>query len=252
MKNVPFPSRCKTLGAGCQDILRAIVLFALPLASANASTCYGTVAHGRLEGGVPLPAEGINYIPYSSLAIALGRTYVHQSVRDIVVDAYDAAYLTAPGKRFMYGETGFAGGGRFKPHRTHQSGGSVDFMVPVLDSKRRPALLPVNSLNHFGYGLEFDATGSLGDLRIDFEAMAEHLYQLAEAAKKHRVAIKNVIFQKELVTLLFQTTRGGYLRDNLPFMKATPWIKHDEHYHVDFLLPCRPLGEYKTAVKANN
>jgi penicillin-insensitive murein endopeptidase len=252
MKNVAHPSDRKPLGASCRDILRAVVLCALPLASANASTCYGTVAHGRLEDGVQLPAEGTNYIAYSSLGIALGRTYVHQRVRDIVVDAYDATHLSAPSKRFMYGETGLADGGRFKPHRTHQSGSSVDFMVPVLDGKRKPALLPVNARNHFGYALEFDVTGSMGDLRIDFDAMAEHLYQLAEAAKKHRVPIKNVIFQKELVTLLFQTARGDYLRDNLPFMKAAPWIKHDEHYHVDFLLPCRPLGEYKTAVKANN
>jgi hypothetical protein len=47
-----------------------------------------------------------------------------------------------------------------------------------------------------------------------------------------------------MVALLFQTKRGSYLRTTLPFMKATPWIKHDEHYHVDFSLPCRPLSDY--------
>lgn len=170
---------------------------------------------------------------------------MHESVRDIVVDAYEGVYLAAPDKRFMYGETGFADGGVFTPHHTHQSGLSVDFMVPVLDRDRRSVLLPTTALNKFGYGLEFDASGSLGDLRIDFEAMAEHLYQLAESAKKHRVAIKRVIFQKDLVTLLLQTKRGGYLRDNIPFMKAEPWIRHDEHYHVDFALPCRPISEYR-------
>ncbi|HWW73013.1 MAG TPA: penicillin-insensitive murein endopeptidase [Duganella sp.] len=225
-------------------ILRAALLFALPLATACASVCYGTVANGRLEGGVQLPAQGTNYVPYSSLGVSLGRTYVHQSVRDIVVDAYDALHLAAPGKLFMYGETGLAGGGRFSPHRTHQSGASVDFMVPVLDRQNKSVPLPTNSLNKFGYGLEFDASGSLGDLRIDFEAMAEHLYQLAEAAKRRGVDIKTVIFQKELVTPLLRTKRGSYLRNTVPFMKATPWIKHDEHYHVDFSLPCRPLNEY--------
>ena len=80
-----------------------------------------------------------------------------------------------------------------------------------------------------------------------FEAMAEHLYQLAEAAKKRQVKIKTVIFQKELTELLFQTTRGNVLRAAMPFMKTTPWIKHDEHYHVEFSMPCRPLGKYRVA-----
>lgn len=191
-----------------------------------------------------LPAQGPNYVPYSSLGVSLGRTYVHQSVRDIVVDAYDAMRVTAPGKLFVYGETGLAGGGQFRPHHTHQSGTSVDFMVPVLDSQNKSVPLPTNALNKFGYALEFDANGSLGELRIDFEAMAEHLYQLAEAAKRRGVDIKTVIFQKELVTPLLRTKRGDYLRDTVPFMKATPWIKHDEHYHVDFSLPCHPLNNY--------
>ena len=219
------------------------LFFALPLATASASTCYGTPAQGRLQCGVQLPAHGQNYVPYSAMGVTLGRTYVHQTVRDIVVDAYEATRISAPKKRFMYGETGLATGGSFKPHRTHQSGVSVDFMVPVIDRAHKSVLMPATMQNKFGYGLEFDERGALDDLQIDFEAMAEHLYQLAEAAKKHQVKIKTVIFQKELMELLFQTKRGNVLRNTVPFMKTTPWIKHDEHYHVDFSLPCRPLGE---------
>jgi penicillin-insensitive murein endopeptidase len=230
-------------------LLRAALILTLPLATASAagSTCYGAPGQGRLQGGVPLPSQGQNYVPYSTLGVALGRTYVHQTVRDIVVDAYEAMRISAPEKRFMYGETGLATGGPFKPHRTHQSGISVDFMVPVIDRAHRSVLLPTAIQNKFGYGLEFDDSGSLDDLQIDFEAMAEHIYQLAEAAKKRQVKIKTVIFQKELRELLFQTRRGGVLRDSVPFMKTTPWIKHDEHYHVEFSLQCRPLGEYGKA-----
>ena len=230
-------------------ILRVALPLALILATggASSSTCYGTPAQGRLQGGVPLPAQGQNYVPYSTLGVTLGRTYVHQTVRDIVVDAYEGTRIGMPEKRFMYGETGLATGGPFKPHRTHQSGVSVDFMVPVIDRAHRSVLLPTSMQNKFGYALEFDASGSLDDLRIDFEAMAEHLYQLAEAAKKRRVKIKTVIFQKELTELLFQTTRGNVLRASMPFMKTTPWIKHDEHYHVEFSIRCRPLGEYGRA-----
>ncbi|HEX8405137.1 MAG TPA: penicillin-insensitive murein endopeptidase [Duganella sp.] len=225
-------------------MLMAALLCAPLLATAGASVCYGTVANGRLDGGVPLPTQGTNFVPYSSLGVSLGRTYVHRSVRDIVVEAYAAVYLTAPGNHFMYGETGLAAGGRFTPHRTHQNGLSVDFMVPVLDQNGKSVPLPATTLNKFGYALEFDASGAMGELRIDFEAVAEHLYQLAEAAKKRDVHLQKVIFQKELVTELLRAKRGDYLRATIPFMKATPWIKHDEHYHVDFSLPCRPLGEY--------
>jgi penicillin-insensitive murein endopeptidase len=223
--------------------LLAALMLLLPLLPASASTCYGTTSAGRLDGGVQLPSEGKNYASYSSLGNALGRTHVHQHVRDVVVDAYAAVYLSMPDKRFVYGETGLAGGGKFKPHRTHQNGTSVDFMVPVVDRQGRTVSLPTNALNKFGYALEFDAKGELDDMRIDFEALAEHLYQLAEAAKKHQVPIRRVIFQKELVARLYQTGRGDYLRQSVLFMKATPWIRHDEHYHVDFGVPCRPLQE---------
>ena len=232
-----------------KQTLQVALVFAIPLVTATASTCYGTPAQGRLQGGVQLPAQGQNYVPYSALGVTLGRTYVHQTVREIIVDAYAATKISAPEKRFMYGETGLATGGSFKPHRTHQSGVSVDFMVPLVDRTHRSVLMPTTIQNKFGYGLEFDTSGSLGDLQIDFEAMAEHIYQVAEAASQHHVKIKTVIFQKELMELLFQTQRGNMLRNSVPFMKATPWIKHDEHYHVEFSLPCRPLSEYGRAAK---
>lgn len=215
----------------------------MPLESAAASICFGTSANGRVSDAVALPAQGENYGPYSSLGITLGRTHVHQTVRDIVVDAYAATYRTMPATRFVYGETGLSTGGPFKPHRTHQNGTSVDFMVPVLDSKGKSVALPSHALNKFGYALEFDAKGKLDDLQIDFEAVAEHLYQLAEAAKRHGAPIDRVIFQKKLVAQLYRTRRGTYLRTKVAFMKATPWIRHDEHYHVDFKMSCRPLKD---------
>ena len=27
----------------------------------------------------------------------------------------------------------------------------------------------------------------------------------------------------------------------LPFMRGKPWIRHDEHYQVDFGVPCKPF-----------
>lgn len=55
-----------------------------------------------------------------------------------------------PAKHYVYGETGLAHGGQIRPHRTHQAGLSVDFMVPVLDNANRSVPLPSTPMNKFG------------------------------------------------------------------------------------------------------
>ena len=101
------------------------------------STCFGTTKHGRLESGVKLPIEGKNFTTYSSLASMLGRTYVHSKVHNVVLNAYEMLETEQPGKVFKYAETGYEEGGKFKPHKTHQNGLSVDFMTPVLEKGKK-------------------------------------------------------------------------------------------------------------------
>lgn len=205
------------------------------------SICYGTTNKGRIEEAVQLPDHGSNFVAYSSLGVNLGRNYVHTAVRDIVVTAYDALATSVPGKMFVYGETGWKSGGRLRPHRTHQNGLSVDFFVPVMDSAGRSARLPTNLFNKFGYGVDFDAEGKFDDLTIDFEALGEHLFQLSNAASKSGHSIALVIFDPPYLPKLFSTKHGEFLRQNIKFMKGTAWVRHDEHYHVDFNVPCRQM-----------
>lgn len=206
------------------------------------SVCYGSVAKGRLENGVKLPAQGKNFTAYSAMAASVGRTHVHSKVAQIVVAAYAGLTETAPDKVFVYGETGWAKGGEIKPHRTHQNGLSVDFMVPVVDAKGRSVPLPTHVGNKFGYDIEFDAKGRYQDLSIDFEALAEHLYQLDTEAKRQKISMTQVILDPPFLPKLFATKRGPYLRTQLTFMKRKAWVRHDEHYHVDFAVPCKPLA----------
>jgi penicillin-insensitive murein DD-endopeptidase len=210
-------------------------------ATAQTSTCFGKVHQGRLEAGVQLPAAGSNFSAYSALGSSLGRTYVHTRVEKIVTDAYATLAYTQANKKYVYGETGLAQGGRFRPHHTHQNGTSVDFMVPVLDANGRSVPLPTSALDKFGYGLEFDAQGKLDGLHIDFEAIAEHLFALHVAAKSQGVPLSLVIFDPPYLSILFATQRGVWLQQNIPFMKGNAWVRHDEHYHVDFGVPCKPL-----------
>lgn len=233
------------IGSLLKNAVAALALLASLGQHASASSCYGTVASGNLDGGVQLPSSGPNFGAYSQVGVELGRTYVHSVVRDVVVDAYASLEQTAPGKAYVYGETGLVHGGPIRPHRTHQAGLSVDFMVPVVDSAGRSVPLPTSPLNKYGYGLEFDDHGHIPGMRIDFEAMAEHLYQMHGAARRHGVAIQLVIFDQRLMEELFQTRRGPFLRSTLPFMKGRPWIRHVEHYHIDFGLPCLPRSAYR-------
>jgi penicillin-insensitive murein endopeptidase len=212
---------------------------------AHASTCYGSVGNGRLADGVQLPARGDNFIAYSAVGVELGRIYVHSRVRRVVLDAYANVQKTMPDKTYVYGETGLAHGGPIRPHRTHQAGLSVDFMVPVLNDANRSVPLPSAPSNKFGYGLEFDDQGRIPGFRIDFDAMAEHLYQISVTAHQNGMAIERVIFDPRLTERLLSSSRhGAELRRSMPFMKERPWIRHDEHYHIDFRIPCRPLREY--------
>lgn len=188
-----------------------------------------------------MPERGRNFQPYSTLGAALGRTYLHSKVRDVVLAAYSALETSLSGRHFVYGETGTRSGGRFRPHRTHQNGLSVDFMVPILDREGRSVPLPTNALNQFGYRIAFDAQGRYEDYRIDFEALAEHLYQLHIVASAQGVKIGRVIVEPEYHAKLFATQRGAFMR-GLPLMKKSAWVRHDNHYHVDFVVPCLPMA----------
>jgi penicillin-insensitive murein endopeptidase len=212
----------------------------VPLAPAAASACYGRPGKGHLDDGVQLPLRGNNFSAYSTVAVDAGRTYLHATAAAIVVDAYGRLNIGAPAIRYVYGETGLASGGPFKPHRTHQNGLSIDFFVPVRDARGASVVLPTQTQARFGYDIEFDSRAAYREFRIDFPALGEHLYQLDAAARSHGARIDNVILDMQFLPMLLATPRGAWLKRHIPFMKGTPWVRHDEHYHVDFALRCKP------------
>ena len=117
---------------------------------------------------------------------------MHGAVRDAVRDAYAHVYKSRPELRFVYGESGWPWGGRFPPHKTHANGTSVDFFVPVRSEGDKVAEVPTSLLNRYGYDLRFDKSGRYGGLKLDFEAMGEHLLALDKAARAHGIRIRRV------------------------------------------------------------
>lgn len=206
---------------------------------AETSTCYGTTSKGKLKNGVQLPEKGNNYIAYSSIARLAGRAYVHSEVREIIINAYLALEKEQPHKVYKYAEAGFEEGGQFKPHKTHRNGLSVDFMTPVINLKHESVHLPTHPLNKFGYSIEFDKNDKYEDLSIDYEALSAHIVMLHKSAKAQGFDLWRVIFDPKLQPKLFSTKYGSYLKSNIQFSKKRSWVRHDEHYHVDFSIPCK-------------
>lgn len=225
-----------------KKILFGTLLILSQFVFADPSTCYGETKNGKLEQGVKLPNSGDNFITYSYVASTLGRTYVHSVVKDVFIDAYKNLKKSMPDKVYKFAESGFEEGGKFRPHKTHQNGLSIDFMVPVVNEEGKSVHFSTSPLNKFGYSVEFSNKGQLDDLSIDFEALAAHIVELHKVAKSNGIGLWRVIFDPKLQPKLYKTKFGNYLRKHIRFSKKRSWVRHDEHYHVDFKVKCKDLS----------
>lgn len=238
------PVAAVRLALGASIVLAVTFVALVDLRSApgthRPSQCFGRVNGGSLKNAWKLPRSGPGFEAYSTLGWSLGRTYVHSEVYAFVLAAYRDLHESHPELRFLYGETGWKKGGRFRPHRTHQTGISVDFMTPVKDGTGKPTVLPVGPGNKWGYGIDFDERGAWQGLTIDFEAMALHLAALRRAAAARGVPIAKVVFYPPLRKKLKGTATWDQISD-LPFTTREAWVRHDDHYHVDFGVRCGDL-----------
>jgi penicillin-insensitive murein endopeptidase len=167
------------------------------------------------------------------VGFALGRTYVHSTVRDIMRDAYAELAKSHPELQFHLRRK------RLGKSKGHSSGTAADFFVPVRTLEGKVSQLPISSFNLFGYAIQFDRNGRSGSNAIDFEAMALHLLALERAARTHGIGIRRVIFDVNLQPKLAATGAGAQVMKRLAFNKQQAWVRHDEHYHVDFRVACR-------------
>lgn len=199
------------------------------------SLSVGGVADGRIEGAQVIPPWGEGYTTYSILGAALGRQYVDGRVRDALIEAFALRAREELGREFVVGETGWPRGGRFRPHRTHRNGRSVDLFVPLQRQGQTFPSLGIWPWNKFGYSLEFDEQGRLGELSIDFEALAALLLEIDRQAASRELRIDKIIIAPEYVPFLLQTEAGRQLGPLADVITRKPvWVRHDEHIHIDF------------------
>ena len=119
-----------------------------------------------------------------------------------------------------------------------------------MNSSGQSVPLPTSILNKFGYNIEFTGTGQYQGLNIDYEAMANHLLALDQAANRNGVKIWRVVFDNALQKELFKRPKAESLRKKMQFSTKRPWVRHDEHYHIDFIVPCESLMNAMTTKQA--
>ena len=203
------------------------------------SQSIGSVSNGSLKNGKLIPFQGKNFSYFDETSYLSGRGFLNSKVLHTILGGYKNLETTQPNRTFKIMECAHKNGGKLWPHRTHQNGLSVDFMVPKLKNAKPYYGLDTLGINH--YWLTFNNQGQYNkdtSITIDFESIAEHLLTLKEEAKKHNLKIQKVILKVELKDELFHGKYGKKLKESGIYIvkSLSPTINalHDEHYHVDF------------------
>ena len=199
----------------------------------------GTVSNGKLSNAVLFPPKGNNYNYFSGQSYLKGRAFVNSEVKNILLDALVSLENIVPDQQFQIMEIAHEHGGELWPHRTHQKGTSVDFMLPKMKDGKVDYSLDKKGISH--YFLNTNNNGVYDDsdgVKINFESTAKEILALNEAANSNGWKIKKVILKIELLDDLFKTPSGKKLKQLKIYFAKSLSKKvndvHDDHFHIDF------------------
>ncbi len=205
----------------------------------SASVSKGSVSNGTLINGKLLPFSGNNFQYFSDESFLKGRAFVHSKVKKIVIDSYKSLEYKVFDHLFYIMESSNKCGGKLDPHKTHQNGTSIDFMMPL--TKNGKDFIGLDTIGVTHYFLTFDNKGRNSEdtlVKINFDLVALHILELNKVAKENGMKIGKVIIKLELKDELFASLYGKELISSGIYFaqKLTPLINsvHDEHYHIDF------------------
>lgn len=205
----------------------------------NPSTSSGTVSGGKLTNGKLFPFQGVNYQYFDTTSYINNRAFLNDKIRTVALASYNQLEKEIPGRKFFIMECSNKNGGKIFPHRTHQNGLSIDFMMPLIKGNNPCYELDTIGANH--YWLDFDNNGKYsGDknISIDFDLVARQILSLETHARNNGYKIQKVIIKTEFKNLIFATPHGKKLKESNIYLvnSLTPLINslHDDHFHVDF------------------
>jgi len=203
-----------------------------------ASTSKGSVSNGSLENGKLLPYNGPNFWYFDKGSYLSSRGFVHSKVKKTVLDSYKNLEVLSD-RNWCIMEASNQKGGKLYPHRTHQNGMSIDFMMPL--KKDNKPYYQLDSSGTMHYLMTFDDNGyhaKKKDVQIDFDAVGLHIIELEKAARKNGLKIKKIIIKIELKDELYASKYGATIKKKGIYVVKglTKMINalHDDHYHIDF------------------
>jgi penicillin-insensitive murein endopeptidase len=145
-----------------------------------------------------------------------------------------AVAIASPGERLTIGDLSRRGGGRFSPHRSHQSGRDADVGFYVFDGDRHPL-----DLDRF---FDFRRDGTVrghDELHYDFVRN----WQLVEALVTDEVPVQWIFIERGLRGYLLQEgARLGASPEVLAHAEAilsqpSRGGRHNDHFHVRIYCP---------------
>ncbi len=203
------------------------------------STSTGTVSGGTLVNGKLFPFQGTNYQYFDTSSYINNRAFLNDKIRTVVISSYKQLEKEIPDRKFFIMECSNKNGGKIFPHRTHQNGLSIDFMMPLI--KGNKAFYGLDTIGASHYWLDFDNEGKYsGDkgISIDFDLVAMQILSLETQARNNGYKIQKVIIKTEFKNLIFATPYGKKLKQSNIYLvnSLTPLINslHDDHFHIDF------------------
>lgn len=199
----------------------------------------GAVSNGKMTNGKLIPFYGKNFSYFDKGSYLGGRGFVNSKVLATILGSYKQLESLVPDRHFYIMESANKEGGKLYPHRTHQNGLSVDFMMPLIKENKPYYKLDTIGTSH--YLLSFNDSGKYGydtSIKVDFNLIAKHILILNEKAKIEGLKIKKVIIKIEYKDELFATEYGKKLKNSGVYVvKGLSKLvnsMHDEHYHIDF------------------
>lgn len=202
------------------------------------SESIGNVSNGSLKHGKLVPYKGRNFMYFDRTSYLEGRAFLNDLALMSMLGMYDSLLTVLPQRYFNVMECSHEHGGKMFPHRTHQNGLSIDFMMPLLKDGKPYYGLDTIGLEH--YTLEFDDAGRYvkdTTISIDFDLVARQILILNHFAKQNGLAVFKLIIKIELKEELFATKYGQILKasDIYVVRGLSPIINalHDDHFHID-------------------
>ncbi|NQW41816.1 MAG: penicillin-insensitive murein endopeptidase [Bacteroidetes bacterium] len=203
------------------------------------SKSIGTPGKGQLINGKLIPFKGSNYEYFDVNSYLSGRAFLHQKVKETLLNTYKKLDSIYPQRQFKIMECANKNGGALFPHKTHQNGLSVDFMMPLIQENKPYYKLDTIGTTH--YFITLNSKGQYNrdtSIAIDFNLVAKQILILGEKARLKGLKISKVIINTGFKDELFATVFGNQLRlSKIYIVKSldnyTNYF-HDDHFHIDF------------------